>query len=116
MKNLKEPRPEERVKTAEDMKRVLRENRNVVFKFYSPTCRPCKDYDEMLSRYQVEDDMEVMVFPVNVHDAPELVKTFNITSVPFSLILNSEGDVRDSMLGFPAKKAFTEFLTKNCSF
>lgn len=108
--------PKDPVKTFEDIKRVLSANRNVMFKFYSPACRPCKDYDEMIARYQAEAGaLDVMICSINAQEAPELVSIFKVSSVPYSLVLDNEGRMKDSLLGFPSRKAFADFLAKNYS-
>ena len=61
--------------------------RTTVLDFWSSTCRPCKELDQILQRLIPELPPDVDVFAVSTDDNPELVRRFDVLSAPTLVIL-----------------------------
>lgn len=75
-------------------------NLPVVVDVYAPWCGPCKMIAPLLDKLAEHYAGRLQFFKVNVDEAPELARRFEITGVPTLLLIN-QAEVRDIIVGFP---------------
>lgn len=56
-----------------------------VMKFFAPWCMPCRVYAKTFKR--ATEDLAVQTREVNVDTEPELTETFNVTSIPTTIVV-----------------------------
>ena len=80
-----------------------------ILKFYADWCNPCKQQTKIL------DSMSLEVTPVNIEDddSEELVKKYNIMSVPVLVFLNDEGEEVRRFVGLTTKDTLEDFIKEN---
>jgi thiol-disulfide isomerase/thioredoxin len=73
-----------------------------LIKFYRENCSPCRAVDKILK--ELGQDF----YPVNVEESPDLVKEFNITTVPTLVKINHDGITTKE--GFSSREDLIEWL------
>lgn len=81
---------------------VLRSDKPVLLDFWAVWCNPCRMAAPILE--QVADDTEgsAVVGKVNIEEEPELIREFDITSVPTFVVLKN-GKVTNKVVGVQAR-------------
>lgn len=82
----------------------------VVVDFYASWCGPCKMMAPELEDFAMEDG-EVKVGKIDVDNANELARDFNIMSVP-TLIYFKDGQLIDKSIGYLTKDEMSEIVAK----
>ena len=80
---------------------------NRLLKFYSPSCMPCKLLTNLLKEEQIEHESVDITDDTN----RQLVLQYNIRTVPVLIRVDSMGNEKDRLLGFPGTakvKAFCD--------
>ena len=80
---------------------------NRLLKFYSPSCMPCKLLTNLLKEEQIEHESVDITDDTN----RQLVLQYNIRTVPVLIRVDSMGNEKDRLLGFPGTakvKAFRD--------
>ena len=78
-----------------------------ILKFYSPSCMPCKLLTNLLKEEQIEHESVDITDDTN----RQLVLQYNIRTVPVLIRVDSMGNEKDRLLGFPGTakvKAFCD--------
>lgn len=78
-----------------------------ILKFYSPSCMPCKLLTNLLKEEQIEHESIDITDDAN----SVLVSKYNIRNVPVLIKVDSMGNEKDRLLGFPGTtkvKAFCD--------
>lgn len=78
-----------------------------ILKFYSPSCMPCKLLTNVLKEEQIEHESIDITDDIN----SVLVAKYNIRTVPVLIRVDSMGNEKDRLLGFPGTakvKAFCD--------
>ncbi len=82
---------------------VLETSQPVLVDFSAPWCSPCRAINPMIDELAREYAGVAKVAKVNIDDAPHLVSTYNITSIP-ALLLFRDGNVVRQFLGIQPKQ------------
>ena len=91
--------------------KVLKSSIPVLVDFYSDSCVPCKMLSPVLGDIEEEREGQLAVYKVNVNYDAELVERYGVKGAP-TLILFSQGDVKDIRTGTVKKDVLTEWIDK----
>lgn len=72
------------IKSVEHFEDVIANNELVLIKMGAPWCAPCKTLDKTLEVLSTEED--VVIAKINVDDVPELAGSFEVMTVPTTLV------------------------------
>lgn len=89
--------------------KVLGSSVPVLVDFYSDSCIPCKMLSPVLGELEEEREGKLAVYKVNVNYDAELVERYGVMGAP-TLILFSQGEVKDKRTGAVTKDALTEWI------
>lgn len=102
---------------------IIKNNEKPVFiDFYSPTCGPCqiltKLIDEKLEEYGKNNDVQVV--KCNIRNNPKLAEAFKIRSVPFTIAVLPNEQLKHAEMGLKHETYYFELIDtlagKNTSF
>ena len=82
---------------------------NIVLKFGSSWCGPCKQIGPALEELAVEYGDKVVIGKVNLDENPETPTKFGIRSIP-TLLLFQDGQVVGTKIGAAAKGALKQWI------
>ena len=68
-----------------------------ILKFYSPSCMPCKLLTNLLKEEQIEHESVDITDDTN----RQLVLQYNIRTVPVLIRVDSMGNEKERLVGFP---------------
>ncbi len=88
---------------------AIKEEGNIVVDFWAEWCAPCKAIAPILE--DLEKELNVKVYKVNVDDYPHLAERFNIMSIP-TLLCFKDGKLLDKIVGAMPKQKLYEKLKK----
>jgi thioredoxin 1 len=89
-------------------KLVLESDKPVLVDFYTSTCQPCKALAPRLDKLAKSRD-DILFLKLDAGESVTVVDEYDICSVP-TLILFSDGEVIDEMLGLVSEKELTEWI------
>lgn len=95
-----------------DFDAFLKENRLVLVDFWAAWCGPCRMLAPTIDKVAEEFKGRVEVVKVNVDDAPDIARKFNVMSIP-TLVFFENGEVKDKFIGALASDALKAFIEKN---
>jgi thioredoxin 1 len=81
----------------------------VVVDFWAEWCGPCKMIAPILEEIATEQAGKVSVAKLNVDDAPDLARRFEVMSIP-TLLVFRDGEVAKRIVGAKPKGALLEEL------
>ncbi len=81
----------------------------VLVDFWAEWCGPCKMIAPVLEELAGELDGQVAIAKVNVDDAPDIARRFEVMSIP-TLIVFNEGEPAKRMVGAKGKAALLDDL------
>lgn len=79
--------------------------------FYADWCGPCRMMDPII-KSMMQEYPHVEVFKVNVDQNADLVKEYNVSSIPTLVFVKDEKEV-GRLNGFASKDAIRTVLNKN---
>jgi len=68
---------------------VLHSEKTVLLDFWAVWCNPCKMAAPILEQVAADMEQTAVVGKINVEEEPELVREFNVTSVPTFVVLKN---------------------------
>ena len=90
---------------------VLNNDGLVVLDFYANWCQPCKQFSPVIDELATENS-GVKFGKVNIEDAPELARQFNIRNIP-NVVFIKGGKQLDSSVGMVPKKTLSDIISKH---
>ena len=91
---------------------VLKSDLPVLVDFWAPWCMPCKMIMPLVEELADEYAGKVKIGKVNADDSGTTAAGFAVTGLP-TLMLFSNGEVVDKLVGAPAKEHMTAMLEKH---
>ncbi len=83
-------------------KEVLQEESTVLVDFWAPWCGPCRMMGPIIDEI-ADEAFELKVCKVNVDEAPDLARKYDVESIP-TLIVFNRGTVKSTMIGLRTKE------------
>ena len=74
------------------------------YKFYADWCGPCKVLTNTLNKTQIEYE------PINVDNNEELVKKYNIRTIPVFMAVNDNGIEINRFVGVKSEDAIKQWI------
>ncbi len=90
---------------------VMKSDRPVLVDFSAAWCGPCKKLEPIVDEIAGDFDGRLKVVKVDVDSSPSTAARFGVMSVP-TLLLVSDGAVKDQMIGLLSKQALTDRVNK----
>ena len=91
---------------------VLKSEVPVLVDFFADWCGPCQMQGPIIEELATEmKDQKVKIGKLNVDQAPETAKKYNVMSIP-TLIIFKDGQPTETMTGLQNKEALKEKLEK----
>lgn len=81
----------------------------VLADFWAPWCGPCRSLSPTVDAMAVEQAGQLKVVRVNVDDAPELSRRYQVRGVP-TLLLMRGGQILDQQVGAPGAAALRSWV------
>ncbi len=78
-------------------------NNTIIIDFYAEWCGPCKMMTPMIEEIAKEYKDQLTILKVDIDKCPDLIKKYNIMSIPTLLYLNEKKEVIDQISGFHNK-------------
>jgi len=85
-----------------NFEKTLKENKLVLVDFFAQWCGPCKMLAPIIDELSEEYKDKIKIVKVDVDEAQEAAKKFEIMSIP-TLIFFDNGGVKDSLMGLVSK-------------
>lgn len=95
------------IKSVDEFKKVLSENKKVVVDFYADWCGPCKMMSPMFEAAATEVK-DVVFVKLNVDELQSIAQEFEISSIP-TMILFKDGKLFEQSSGFMPKDKIVSF-------
>ena len=90
----------------------LAKSKLVLVDFFATWCGPCKMLAPIIEELKEELKGEVYVISVDVDEEMEIAEKFKIYSIP-TLMLFSDGVLKDTMVGYAPKDKVLDFINRN---
>lgn len=95
------------IKSVDEFKKILSENKKVVVDFYADWCGPCKMMSPMFEAAATEVK-DVVFIKLNVDELQSIAQEFEISSIP-TMILFKDGKLFEQSSGFMPKDKIVSF-------
>lgn len=95
------------IKSVDEFKKILSENKKVVVDFYADWCGPCKMMSPMFEAAATEIK-DVVFVKLNVDELQSIAQEFEISSIP-TMILFKDGKLFEQSVGFMPKDKIVSF-------
>jgi thioredoxin 1 len=90
---------------------VMQSDRPVLVDFSAAWCGPCKKLEPIVDEIAGDYDGRIKVVKVDVDSSPATAARFGVMSVP-TLLIVSDGTVKDQMIGLMSKQALSDRVDK----
>lgn len=93
----------EHIKTKDEFEKLIDNNKNVIIDFYANWCGPCKMLAPVIENVAKIQEDKVKFVKVDVDEAEELAKMFDIRSIP-TVVYIKEKALANREMGFKTKE------------
>ena len=83
-------------------------NGKVLVDFYAEWCGPCKMLSPVVDEL-ADEISDVNFYKLNVDDSDEVVRKYNVMSIP-TLLVFENGELKNTSVGFKSKEEVKELL------
>src|SRR3712207_5883497 len=83
----------------------------VVVDFWAEWCGPCRMVAPVLEQIAAENEGKVLIRKLNVDDAPDIARRYDIMSIP-TLLVFKDGVVKKRLIGAKGKGQLTSELAE----
>lgn len=96
--------------TDDFMDMINKEEGYVLVDFYASWCGPCKMMAPIVDEFSKKS--KIPVYKVNIDEADEIAKNYNVMSIPTFMILK-KGEIKDIRVGGMNPEMLEEFVESN---
>ena len=100
-----------KVVNAEEFKKIIAEEKNVVVDFWATWCGPCKALTPVLETV-AEEMADIPFLKVDIDENDTLAREYNIMTIPTLLVIQN-GEVVDKSVGLLTKEQLIAFVKKH---
>lgn len=100
-----------RLQTQEKLNQVISENKLVVIDFYADWCPPCRQLAPHMGKLADSHDGRVKVVKIDVDEAGELAKSFQVQSIP-ALFVVKNGKKVAQVAGYKSYEDLVKWVEK----
>jgi len=93
-------------------KEVLQSKGLVIVDFWAEWCGPCRQLLPVMEEIAAEMADKVMIYKMNVDEAPSTPSGFGIRSIP-TLIMFKDGKMIDTKTGLNSKSVVVDWINQN---
>ena len=91
---------------------IIKSSGLVLIDFYADWCQPCKVVSPLLEEISGEYSDKITFYKMDVDKNAQTPQKFGVRGIP-TMIIFSNGEAKDSMVGSVSKEKLKEFVEKN---
>ncbi len=91
---------------------IIKNSGFVLIDFYADWCQPCKVISPLLEEISGEYSDKITFYKMDIDKNAQTPQKFGVRGIP-TMIIFSNGEAKDSLVGSVSKKKLKEFVEKN---
>ena len=104
--------------TGSDWNETIKDSSHCKFvKFFTPWCRYCRVLKDIIDNHKqttYANSTDVRFYEINCHVSPDICMPFKIYTVPMIMIVNRNGEIKQTGTGVYPKEWYVEVINNNC--
>lgn len=99
--------------TDEEFQNTILENKGLcLVDFWAEWCGPCKQVGPILEELAADNKINITIAKVNIDENPRTPTNYGVRSIP-TLMLFSDGELKDTKVGALPRQELKEWIEKN---